>query len=91
MRTRERSTFFSFYSQDDERNTDNAWIETSICCYLQRKSREIPSIDLNELFPSSSHRHSTIYRWYSVNRTSPIRRCERDILKLIAKHYQTFW
>ena len=74
-------------SLDDERNTDNAWIETTICSYLQSKFDEQRSIDLNELFSTPS---PTIYQWLSLSRTTPIRPCERDILKLIAKRYETF-
>lgn len=88
-------TFVSTAYIDDARNTDNAWLETSVCCYIQtNKQKNIssnPQLDLNELFPGSSSAVPESYTWHHVSRTSELLNSERDVIKLIAKRYNAYW
>ncbi|CAF0981441.1 unnamed protein product [Rotaria sordida] len=88
-------TFVSTAYIDDPKNTDNAWLETSICCYIQTNINENISsnqhIDLNELFPHESLNEKTSYIWYQVTRTSKVLDSERDVIRLIAKRYNAYW
>jgi hypothetical protein len=84
------------FSIDDAKNTDNAWLETSVCCYIQTDMNKTISsnqyIDLNELFPEvSSSYEKTTYTWHHVTRTSQLLDSERDVIKLIAKRYNAYW
>ncbi|CAF5025838.1 unnamed protein product [Rotaria sp. Silwood1] len=81
---------------NDPKNTDNAWLETSICCYIQTNINKIVSsnlnIDLNELFPNELITNEKItYTWHQVTRTSKILDSEHDVIKLIAKRYNAYW
>ncbi|CAF1577174.1 unnamed protein product [Rotaria sp. Silwood1] len=92
----EHLTFVSTAYIDDPKNTDNAWLETSICCYIQTNINKIVSsnlnIDLNELFPNELITNEKItYTWHQVTRTSKILDSEHDVIKLIAKRYNAYW
>ncbi|CAF4103900.1 unnamed protein product [Rotaria magnacalcarata] len=91
----EHLTFVSTAYVDDPKNTDNAWLETSICCYIQTDlSKNIssnPAIDLNRLFPVLSSNEKTSYTWHQVTRTSKVLESERDVIRLIAKRYNAYW
>jgi len=85
-------TFVSTAYIDDEKNTDNAWLETSVCCYIQTNLNRIhssnPNLDLNELFPGQS---SSNYTWHQATHSSPLLDSERDVLRLISTHYNAYW
>ena len=86
---------FQFFELDDSKNTDNAWLETSVCCYIQTNLNKSissnPHIDLNELFPDPSLYEKTTYAWHHVTRASKLLDSERDVIRLIAKRYNAYW
>ena len=79
------------FRADDSRNTDNAWLETSVCCYIQRH-RSTDQLDLDAVFPDSSSRvNTTDYQWYRASQTSDLLESERDVVRLIANRYRAYW
>lgn len=85
----------SLFRADDSKNTDNAWLETSVCCYIQTHLNETlssnRSIDLNKLFPDPSSPDRTAYTWRTITQTSKLLDSERDVVQLIAKRYDAYW
>ncbi|CAF1215097.1 unnamed protein product [Adineta steineri] len=88
-------TFVSTAYIDDSKNTDNAWLETSICCYVQTNiNKNISSnqhIDLNQLFPDPSSNEKLTYTWRYVSHTTKLLDSEHNVIKLIAKRYNAYW
>ncbi|CAF1606690.1 unnamed protein product, partial [Didymodactylos carnosus] len=74
---------------DDIVNTDNAWLETVVYCYVQNRSME-NIIDLDDLFPPDLDKKE-YFTWNSLSRTSELLESERDLLKLIAKTQNAYW
>lgn len=85
----------SIHGLDDARNTDNAWLETSVCCYIQTDLHPTISsnrqIDLKRLFPRRTSNSQMKYCWSRLNQHSTLLESEREVVQLISQRYHAAW
>ena len=83
------------FDLDDVRNTDNAWLETSVCCFVQSHFHQRISsnneFDLRKLFPDRTNGEKFDYYWQKIDSKTSLLDSERDLIKLIAHRYRANW